>query len=56
MLVLSRKKSQQIRIGDSIVVTVLRTSPGGIRLGIQAPGLKVVRAELAEKEAGNAKN
>jgi carbon storage regulator len=47
MLVLSRKESENIRLGDSIVVTVVRVSGDKVRLGIQAPAdLLVLRGEL----------
>ena len=37
MLVLSRKESQRIKLGDSIVVTVVRVSGDKVRIGIDAP-------------------
>jgi carbon storage regulator len=47
MLVLSRKAGQQIQIGDSIVVTVVRISPQEVRIGVDAPPeVDVVRNEL----------
>jgi len=47
MLVLSRKESQRIKLGDSIVVTVVRVSGDKVRLGIEAPAdLIVLREEL----------
>lgn len=47
MLVLSRKANEQIRIGDSIVVTVVRVSGEKVRVGIDAPHeLVVLRDEL----------
>ncbi len=47
MLVLSRKTEQQICIGDSIRITVLRIQGRTVRLGIEAPrGIRIVRAEL----------
>jgi len=50
MLVLSRKIGQRILIGDSIAITVVRVSSGGVRLGIEAPAdLAVVREELREQ-------
>lgn len=49
MLVLTRKMQEQIRIGENIVVTVLRVKGNAVRLGIEAPRqMKVVRGELAE--------
>ena len=47
MLVLSRKERERIRLGDSIVVTVVRVSGDRVRLGIEAPGdMIVLREEL----------
>jgi carbon storage regulator len=47
MLVLSRKESQRIRLGDSIVVTVVRVAGDKVRLGIDAPAnMLVLREEL----------
>ncbi|MCA8986358.1 MAG: carbon storage regulator [Planctomycetaceae bacterium] len=50
MLVLTRKKSQLIQIGDNIVIKVIRTGPGSVKLGIDAPGnVRVIRGELNEE-------
>ena len=47
MLVLSRKCTETIHIGDNIVVTVLEISRNRVRLGIAAPpGIPVMRTEL----------
>lgn len=47
MLVLTRKVKEQIFIGDNIVVTVVRSTNGSVRLGIDAPkNVRVVRGEL----------
>lgn len=47
MLVLSRKQSQQITLGESITITVLSVQGGRVRLGIDAPAsVRVLRAEL----------
>jgi carbon storage regulator len=57
MLVLSRKKSEVIRIGDDIRIMIIRIGPNSVRVGIDAPrSMNVVREELVidkEKEAGN---
>jgi carbon storage regulator len=37
MLVLARKKNQNILIGGEIIVKVLRVSRDAVRLGIEAP-------------------
>lgn len=47
MLVLSRKETERIRLGDSIVVTVVRVAGDKVRLGIEAPAdILVLREEL----------
>ncbi len=47
MLVLTRKLEQTIRIGDSILVTILRIERGQVRIGIEAPReVPVLRGEL----------
>ena len=47
MLVLSRKQTERIKLGDSIVVTVVRVSGDKVRLGIEAPpNVLVLRDEL----------
>lgn len=55
MLVLSRKQSQRIRLGDSIVITVVRVAGDKVRLGIDAPrDMLVLRDELEPHEAAAA--
>jgi carbon storage regulator len=47
MLVLSRRESERIKLGNSIVVTVVRLSGDRVRLGIEAPSdVRVLRGEL----------
>ncbi len=47
MLVLSRKETQRIRLGDDIVITVVRIGGDKVRLGIEAPReMLVLRDEL----------
>ena len=47
MLVLSRKENERIRVGESIVVTVVRLGGDKVRLGIEAPSdVLVLRGEL----------
>jgi carbon storage regulator len=47
MLVLSRKEAQRIRLGNDIVITVLRLGGDKVRLGIEAPkDMLVLRDEL----------
>lgn len=48
MLVLTRKKTETIKIGNDIVITVIQTGKGTVRLGIEAPAcVRVLRGELA---------
>ena len=50
MLVLSRKTSpgnNEIKIGDDIVISVLRVRGGSVRIGITAPNsVRILRPEL----------
>lgn len=48
MLVLHRKESQRIMIGDDIIITIVQAGPGTtVRVGIEAPrGVPVLREEL----------
>ena len=52
MLVLSRKPLERIRIGESIIVTVVRVDGNTVRLGIEAPQeVSVLRGELLPNAA-----
>jgi carbon storage regulator len=47
MLVLSRREQERIKLGDSIVVTIIRVSGERVRIGIEAPPeVAIVRDEL----------
>ena len=47
MLVLSRKCSQSVRIGDEVRITIVRMDRGRVRVGIEAPDhVTVWREEL----------
>ena len=49
MLVLSRRVGQQIRIGKSVVVTLLKVERNKARIGVEAPpGIPVFRQELLD--------
>jgi carbon storage regulator len=51
MLVLSRKESQRIRLGDSIVITIVKISGDKVRIGIDAPSdVLVLRDELEPRD------
>jgi carbon storage regulator len=50
MLVLSRKIGEDVKIGNSVTVTVLSYDRGVVRLGIQAPKeVAVHRKEIYDK-------
>lgn len=52
MLVLSRKETQRIRVGESVVVTVVKIAGDKVRVGIEAPSdVLVLRDELETWEA-----
>ena len=53
MLVLSRKQNERIRVGDSVVVTVVRVSGDKVLIGIEAPPhVRVLRDELEQELLG----
>jgi carbon storage regulator len=57
MLVLTRKKAETIQIGDEIVVKVIQTGRGSIKLGIEAPAdVRVLRGEVADAAASLAES
>lgn len=50
MLVLTRKCSEMIRIGDEIVIKVVKTGKSTVKIGIEAPDhVRVLRAELCDE-------
>ena len=50
MLILARELMECIRIGETIVGTVLKFLGNKVRLGIDAPGaVRVIRAELPDR-------
>lgn len=52
MLVLTRKQDGVIRIGENIVIRVIRTGKSSVKIGVDAPAsVKVVRGELALRDA-----
>ncbi|MEY4668999.1 MAG: hypothetical protein RL518_1698 [Pseudomonadota bacterium] len=54
MLVLSRRETEKILIGDDIVVTVVEVAPGKVRLGIDAPSnVTILRSELLDDGEDN---
>jgi carbon storage regulator len=54
MLVLTRRPGETIRIGQNIVITVLKLAPGQVRIGIEAPADVVIhREEIFQRIHGN---
>ena len=54
MLVLTRKENEKIRIGDNIVLTVVRTTGDRVRIGIEAPpDISILRNELKAKDVAS---
>lgn len=52
MLVLSRKRFESIVLnGGAIEVKVMRIKGSTVKLGIKAPGLRVLRGEVEESES-----
>jgi carbon storage regulator len=51
MLILTRKRNESIRIGDNIVVRVMRTANGSVKIGIEAPdSVRILRGELSDPD------
>lgn len=51
MLVLGRKPGEFIKIGESIIVKVIRSEQGDLRLAIDAPReMNIVRGEVYESQ------
>ena len=49
MLILSRKESECIHLGDDIIVTIVRVNGDKVRIGVQAPAhVKILRTELEQ--------
>ncbi len=54
MLVLSRRENERIKLGNSIVVTVVRITGDRVRIGIEAPpDVLVLREELEPYTTGS---
>jgi len=50
MLVLSRKENEKLVIDGHIIITVVRITGGGVRLGIEAPPeVSIKREELLQR-------
>ncbi len=52
MLVLTRKRREQIRIGDDITITIVRIKNKTVRIGVEAPRHQaVLRGELVAADS-----
>ncbi len=50
MLILGRKESEEILLGNDIVLKIIEVSRGAVKIGIDAPKkLLILRGELKEK-------
>lgn len=50
MLILHRRRSEALRIGDDIRIVVLESDGGGTRLGIEAPtSVSILREEIIDQ-------
>ena len=51
MLILTRKAAETIRIGNDIVIKVIKTGKGSVTIGIEAPlSIRVMRGELIDEK------
>ncbi len=50
MLVLARTLNEEIHIGGGIVIKILALERSRVKIGIEAPGLRILRGELSERE------
>lgn len=51
MLVIGRKPGEYVMINDNIMVKVVKSEDGDLRLAIDAPkDIRIVRGEIYEKE------
>ena len=54
MLILTRNKDQEFKIGDDITIKILAVSGKQVKIGIDAPkDINIVRTELLEKGKEN---
>ncbi|MEC8925768.1 MAG: carbon storage regulator [Pseudomonadota bacterium] len=56
MLILSRRASEKLRIGNDIVITVCKVKDDQVKLGIDAPADIVVMRDNAVKQTPKTKN
>ncbi len=54
MLILSRRESERVHLGDDIVLTIVRVNGDKVRIGVEAPpNIKILRTELEVSPKGN---
>lgn len=54
MLILTRNKDQEFKIGDDITIKILSVNGKQVKIGIDAPkDINIVRTELLEKGKKN---
>jgi carbon storage regulator len=47
MLILSRRESERVYLGEDIVLTIVRVNGDKVRIGVEAPAnVKILRTEL----------
>lgn len=52
MLILSRRESECIYLGENIVLTIVSLGNDKVRIGVQAPpGVRILRSELEVESA-----
>jgi carbon storage regulator len=52
MLILSRKVGEQVLVGKDIMLTVVKTTAGAVRIGIVAPPqVTITRGELIQRKS-----
>ncbi|MCA9052689.1 MAG: carbon storage regulator [Planctomycetaceae bacterium] len=52
MLVITRKEAEMVQIGDDIIVKIVQTGRGSIKIGIEAPAhVRVLRGEMSAELA-----
>jgi len=56
MLILSRRTSEKVTIGNDVTVTVCRVKDGQVKLGIDAPADIVIMRDDAVTQTAKTKN
>ena len=52
MLVITRKEAELVQIGDNIIVKVIQTGRGSIKIGIEVPAhVRILRGEMSAELA-----